>query len=478
MKGASGGIHAFAGTAPRGARPVDLVFRTVGERTSELALRLAIEHIGPRQVHVIDGVRPFSLAVERMLALDHEAVSHVVHMDADCLIFEDLRPFLDDNELPYVDCFVHDRFRGRIHCGVHVTRTDVLGAMARVKLPEGDLAYVLRPESRLRNAALAELGAEKQFKGFAILHDHFQRWSDVFAKYALRELRSRSAFQRQRLESAMAGWGAEIDHDVARHAIEHARRSVPAGADARVVQAYVTQIPQFAALEVARMGLGTQPPLTRSEVDEAAARLLARQAKPKVFGVGLPRTGGRTLAAALHVLGFDVVHAPSDPASLDAILRGDGDFSLLHHYDGIAGLAAAASFEALDQRYPGAKFVGTVRDEDAWVRSCLAHEADTETSERGPDAARAARALAHLRMEMFGGLAFDPACAVARSRAHRARLERHFQGRPGDLLVLDVTRGEAWATLAGFVGCASPAAPWPHKGRFSAQELAAMEPDD
>jgi hypothetical protein len=449
------------------------VFRAVGERTSEHALRLAIEHIGPAQVHVIDGVRPFSLAVERMLGLDHGAVSHVVHMDADCLIFEDLRPFLDDNELPYVDCFVHDRFRGRIHCGVHVTRRDVLRAMARVTLPEGDLAYVLRPESRLRNTALAELGAEKQFKGFAILHDHFQRWSDVFAKYALRELRSRSAFQRQRLEAAMAGWGSEVDHDVARRAIEHARRTVPDGADARVVQAYVQRLPEIAAREVERSGLGEQPALTGREIDAAGARLSARTPRGKVFGVGLPRTGGRSLAAALHVLGFDLAYGPSDPASLGAIERGDGDFPLLRHYDGIAGLAAASSFEALDRLHPGAKFVCTVRDEDAWVRSCAAHASNACGS-----APSAERGLLHLWAEMIGSGGFDPQRALRAARQHRARVERHFEGRPSDLLVLDVTRGEAWSTLAGFLGCPVPVAPWPHKGRFSARELAAMEPDD
>jgi len=131
--------------APKGGRKVDLVFRTVEERTSDLALELALKHIRPNRVFVLKNVKPFALAVRKMLTLPHDC-SHVVHMDADCLILEDMRPFLDHNDKPYVDCYVRDRFRGRIHCGVHVTSIEVVRRMAEIPPPDDDLAFVLRPE--------------------------------------------------------------------------------------------------------------------------------------------------------------------------------------------------------------------------------------------------------------------------------------------------------------------------------------------
>ncbi len=139
--------------APPGSRKIELVFRTVGERTTDLALALALAHVKPQRAHVLRDVKPFARAVRRMLELPHDC-THVVHMDADCLILEDMRPFLDQNELPYVDCYVRDRFRGRIHCGVHITASEIVRKMAELPEPEDDLAYVLRPESRLRNLAL------------------------------------------------------------------------------------------------------------------------------------------------------------------------------------------------------------------------------------------------------------------------------------------------------------------------------------
>ena len=44
-------------------KKIELVFRTVGERTSSLALDLALKNIEPDEVHVIENVRPFSQAV-------------------------------------------------------------------------------------------------------------------------------------------------------------------------------------------------------------------------------------------------------------------------------------------------------------------------------------------------------------------------------------------------------------------------------
>jgi len=378
--------------APAGSRHVELVFRSVGERTSSLALELAIQRIKPQRVHVIEDVKPFALAVRRMLELPHATdpkspCSHVVHMDADCLILEDMRPFLDSNELPYVDCYVQDRFRGRIHCGVHITRGDVVRMMGRVPCPQDEPPYVLRPGSRIRGLALAELGLAKKLKSFHILHDHFQDHADIFAKYALRELRSRTEFQRKRLVASMSKWGDGLDLDVARHAVAHAARMVPPGAKPKHVEAYIQNLPQIAYEELRTLGLADQSPLERTELDRALATdpsLAARRAPPKVFGLGLSRTGTRSLTAALHVLGIDTMHYPMDPASLETLVRGDARFPLLDHYDGITDITTIPFFAELDRLHPGAKFILTTRDEASWLRSCKQPWGGMAPFESGP----------------------------------------------------------------------------------------------
>ena len=255
----------------RRSKRVELVFRSVGERTRDLALELAERHIQPDASHRIEQVRPFSAAVDAMLALDLRG-DVVVAVDADCLILEDVRAILEQNENPYMGFRVEDRFRGRLAMGVHVYRRPLLKEMRRVEVGADDLAYVLRPETRLRRLALERMGKKRTHADAHILHDHFQSYQDVFAKYGQRELRSRSK-QRQRaeLEAAMAGWGDEPDLCVARAAVAHARAAVPEEAPAERVRRYVSDLPQLAEAEVKAMALPPQGPLTRDEVRERAA---------------------------------------------------------------------------------------------------------------------------------------------------------------------------------------------------------------
>ncbi|MCA9564145.1 MAG: hypothetical protein KC561_11685, partial [Myxococcales bacterium] len=312
------------------SKRVDLVFRTVGERTSQVALELAREAIQPDNEYVIDNVMPFSKAVNEQLQIDHKADT-VVYVDADCLILENMRPFLEWSDAPYTDCYVQDRFRGRIHCGVHITRSDVVQEMRDVAPPAGDLAYVLRPESRLRNLAMRRLRANKAFKGFKILHDYHQSHKSIFEKYALRELRSRTPNQRARLEGAMRDWNGEADFKVARSAIQHASECVDPNACPDTVAEYIENLPNLAREEVPKLGLPNQEAFHVDHIGHP----FEHGHRPKVFGLGLSRTGTRSLTAALHVLGWDTVHYPTDPRTLQDLMRGDGDFHLLNHFDGL-----------------------------------------------------------------------------------------------------------------------------------------------
>jgi hypothetical protein len=466
---------------------VALVFRTIGERTSELALELAKQHVQPEETYVLANHRPFTDTVKRMVELDF-GTDQVVTVDADSLILEDLRPWLEKNREPYVDCYVSDRFRGRIHCGVHITRIDVMRAMREVTPPVDEEAYVLRPESRLRKLALNKLGHQKSFKGFRILHDHAQHLRDVWAKYALRELRSRTPEQRRKLDAALASWkdGEVVELRVAEEAVRWAQRELPPGTPSSVLSSVIATLPETGAAELARLGIAERGPLTMDEVvqlsDDYDRSFPRWDPRFRVFGIGLSRTGTRSLTAALHVLGVDTIHYPIDEGTLRALTSGRLDFGVLDAFDGITDITVAPYYAELARRHPDARFVLTVRDEEAWLRSCERHWTGRDAFADAPTPAAESHMNIRrfLRAAVYGTYDFEPERFRLVYRRHIEAVRRHFASEPGRLLELDIAGGDGWKTLAPFLGRPIPEQPFPHKGGALSARLAAEidDPDD
>lgn len=465
---------------------VALVFRSVDERTAEAALRLARDAIDPDEDYILSGCRPFRETVQRMLALPISA-DQIVSVDADCLILESLRPFLDLNREPYVDCFVMDRFRGRLHCGVHINRRDVFEAMARIGPDPDDPGEALRPESRLRRRALNALGYAKAFRNFAILHDHGQWLRDVWAKYALRELRSRTPEQRRQLDAASRGWASSEEPDlrVAWAAMTWARQHAPADMPTAELRGLVDRLPELSGPAFAALGLDERPPLSRDEL--SALQRAGRAAHQRwdggpVFGLGLSRTGTKSLTTALHILGVDTVHYPVSADSFRALSSGSLDFQLMEAFDGITDITTVPFFRELDARYPDARFVLTVRDSFSWLASCERHyrgrgafPETTSPKTMSPGQEEHMRIRRLLRAAVYGIYDFRPERFVHVYEQHVAAVRKHFAGRPGKLLELDIAGGEGWEKLAPFLGRPTPAQPFPHVG---SKAPAARQPGD
>ncbi|MCT9011631.1 sulfotransferase family protein [Streptomyces rhizosphaerihabitans] len=186
--------------------------------------------------------------------------------------------------------------------------------------------------------------------------------------------------------------------------------------------------------------------------------------RPKVFGIGLSRTGTRSLTAALRTLGFDIVHYPSDPATYQTLLAGTGHFPLLADHDGITDISVVPYYEELDLAWPGAKFILTVREEQGWLRSCATHwvrpvDSKTDHGEGYPDMQR------FLRAAVYGCHEFNPERFARVHRRHVEQVLRHFVGRDDDLLVLDIAGGEGYERLAPFLGMKIPDRPFPNVNR-------------
>jgi hypothetical protein len=454
---------------------IDLVFRQIDERTRDVALELAQEQIRPDNTYVIDDVRPFTECVNQMLRIEHDA-DYVVYVDADCLILEDLRGFIERCDAPYVDAYVTDLFRGRLHCGVHITRADLVRRMASITPPENDMKYVLRPESRLRNLAMKQVKMSKQFRNFDILHDHFQSYAHVFAKYALRELRSRTEVQRQRLTRAMERWETDpdtlCDFRMAQVAVDYARKHVPLEASPDEVHAFIEALPENAAGELDRLGVSEKQDFTRDELDgwlkknRSRIDYSASSPKPKVFGLGLSRTGTRSLTSALQVLGFDCSHYPIDEDTYVELSNAQYDLTLLRYHDGLTDITVAPFFEQFDRHYPGSKFVLTVRDKEDWLASCARHWFNRPAFKdvEDPDEEVHIKMRQFLRSAVYGCYNFDRERFSHVYDQYVRRLMEYFKDRPEDLLIIDICSGEGFEKLAPFMDRPVPVEPFPHKG--------------
>ncbi|MGK7903709.1 MAG: sulfotransferase [Hormoscilla sp.] len=448
-------------------KKIDLVFRTVGERTSDAALELAVKNIQPQQVHIIENVKPFSKAVQQMLAINYDC-DFVVFADADCLIFEDMVPFLQDNNLPYVDCYVLDQFRGHIHCGVHITRIDVVRTMQKIKTPEGDRQYVLRPESSTRNLALRQLNQGKAFKHFQIFHDFFQYYRDIFVKYVIRELRDRKGYLEAKLKVNQADWKKqsedreERDFIVANYAVNYSLKFLKG--NPKEIDKLIADLPQIAIRELEKLNIAEKEALTLQQVLELSAKInpkkWQRSKRMKVFGIGLSRTGTKSLTVALNMLGINVVHYPNDETTMQELISGNYEFSLLNSWDGITDITVAPYYAQLDKIYPDSKFILTVREKESWLKSMEAHWSKKPIFDDAPEEKSKMQLRRLLRSAVYGTYQFNADRLSYVYDLHYKNVLEYFRDRPDSLLVINICQGEGWEKLFPFfdfpVGCNEP----------------------
>jgi hypothetical protein len=181
--------------------------------------------------------------------------------------------------------------------------------------------------------------------------------------------------------------------------------------------------------------------------------------KPKVLGLGLSKTGTKSLQAALVSLGYS--NRSWDPALLEAWYRGDisAVFAVTDAYDCVEDWPYLAAYRELMDRYgKSARYVLTIRKNSAiWLDSVIEH-----ADRVGP------QHDIHRRMA-FG---YDhprgrEAEYVAYYETHNAGVraaiaERNLQGCFAELCW---ENGDGWEELCKLVGRAPPACAFPHSNR-------------
>jgi len=163
------------------------------------------------------------------------------------------------------------------------------------------------------------------------------------------------------------------------------------------------------------------------------------------WGIGLGRTGTVSFCAALRLLGYTRVgHNP--------------EFHRLRDLDGGADNGVLIFYKYLDFKFPGSKFVLTIRDLESWLVS--AEYASSIFPIKGMDDDTPIMR----RMILYETVTFDRQKYIAAYERHHADVRRYFAGR-SDLLEMNLADGDGWDKLCPFLGLDPPAEPFPHDHR-------------
>lgn len=189
--------------------------------------------------------------------------------------------------------------------------------------------------------------------------------------------------------------------------------------------------------------------------------------RPKLFVVGLSRTGTTSLTAALSRLGYRTAHW-SNPLTGQMLDAEDG---LL--FDALTDAPVADAVETLADRHPDARVLLSHRPLDGWAASFL-RMVRRDHGIEGWDGF--ARFVAGGAATYYGGawaalqrrLMLVPGGPAAAQAAHTARVRARFRAEPARLLEFDLWAGDGWGKLCGFLGVPVPAGPFPRENASGA----------
>jgi len=192
----------------------------------------------------------------------------------------------------------------------------------------------------------------------------------------------------------------------------------------------------------------------------------------KIFGIGLSRTGTKSLAGALNLLGIRTKWFPQDAQTYRELIMGEYRLSILRTYQGLTDTPVVPYFAQFDRLYPGSKFILTVRDKGAWLRSCARHWANSGITGPEPDSAPFWRKFAQfIDCCVYGSYAFNKDRWSYVFDTHTENVTRYFSDRPDRLLVMDVTKGDGWDKLCPFLGLDAPDGSFPKINDFQSPLL-------
>jgi hypothetical protein len=182
----------------------------------------------------------------------------------------------------------------------------------------------------------------------------------------------------------------------------------------------------------------------------------------KIFGIGLPKTGTKTLGCCFRRFGFK--HRSYDMNLAVQVRKHDFEnaFAVAEKHETFEDWPWFLMYKELDQRFPGSKFVLTLRkDTETYVASVKKHHA--RQGVKNKDFVRP-----FWWDDVFGcepdQWDYQKGFLSAESyERHNREVLEYFKDRPNDLLVVCWENGDGWDKLCSFLDRTCPAEPFPHR---------------
>lgn len=178
--------------------------------------------------------------------------------------------------------------------------------------------------------------------------------------------------------------------------------------------------------------------------------------QPKVFGIGLNKTGTTTLGQCGKILGLRCTSCDRKLLE-DFIVRKDfsGITQRVSQYDLFEDWPWPLIYRQLDEMFPGSKFILTVRkSEGKWFESLKKHSMRTHP-------------LKHCRKLAYG---FNFPHKHEKEhiefyRRHNEGVRSYFRERSDDFIELCWENGDGFEALCSFLNCDIPDTPFPHANK-------------
>jgi hypothetical protein len=186
------------------------------------------------------------------------------------------------------------------------------------------------------------------------------------------------------------------------------------------------------------------------------------EGRPKLFGVGLNKTGTKTLGKCGKVLGYRCTNYDRGLLE-DYMVRKDLTRieERVRQFDLFEDWPWPLLYKELDRMCPGSKFILTVRKSDEkWLESLKRHSVSL-------------RLRYHLRRLALGypfpyGYHFPHKHELHfldYYRRHNDEVRAYFKDRGDDFIELCWENGDGFEKLCRFLGCEIPDVPFPHENR-------------